>query len=253
MTTRQCRHRHDRTWSRTSVRRQGFAPGPAHGELLDHGDLALRLPDIIAFRNGMITNNYGGDPIDLDSAIASTSKCATELASSIRPVENIVTDAVEFDSNVMIVGAYGVLLDLDHGTYPHMTSSNPSVGRTCTGLGTGPGSNGGVVGVFKAYCTRDGVDPFPTENEGDAGDNIREMADEFCVTTDRAQRTRRFDRVAGRYFARVNGFDAMIITRLDTVDGTAKRINPRIAGSARKLRDSDAANPAEPARLVAAR
>ena len=150
----------------------------------------------------MITNNYGGDPIDLDSAIASTSKCATELASSIRPVENIVTDAVEFDSNVMIVGAYGVLLDLDHGTYPHMTSSNPSVGGTCTGLGTGPGSNGGV---------------------------------------------------AGRYFARVNGFDAMIITRLDTVDGTAKRINPRIAGSARKLRDSDAANPAEPARLVAAR
>ena len=82
----------------------------------------------------MIGNNYGGDPIDLDSAIASTSKCATELASSIRPVENIVTDAVEFDSNVMIVGAYGVLLDLDHGTYPHMTSSNPSVGRTCTGL-----------------------------------------------------------------------------------------------------------------------
>ena len=213
----------------------------------------LRLPDIIAFRNGMITNNCGGDPIDLDSAIASTSKCATELASSIRPVENIVTDAVEFDSNVMIVGAYGVLLDLDHGTYPHMTSSNPSVGGTCTGLGTGAGSNGGVVGVFKAYCTRDGVDPFPTENEGDAGDNFREMADEFCVTTDRAQRTRRFDGVAGRYFARVNGFDAMIITRLDTVDGTAKRINPRTAGSARKLRDSDAANPAEPARLVAAR
>ena len=138
----------------------------------------------------MIGNNYGGDPIDLDSAIASTSKCATELASSIRPVENIVTDAVEFDSNVMIVGAYGVLLDLDHGTYPHMTSSNPSVGRTCTGLGTGPGSNGGVVGVFKDYRTRDGVDPFPTENDG-SGDNIREIADKFCVTTDRAQRTLR--------------------------------------------------------------
>ena len=167
-------------------------------------------------------------------------------------MENIVTDAVEFDSNVMIVGAYGVLLDLDHGTYPHMTSSNPSVGRTCTGLGTRSGSNGGVVGVFKAYRTRDGVDPFPTENDG-SGDNIREIADKFYVTTDRAQRTRRVDGVAGRYFARVNGFDAMIITRLDTVDGTAKRINPRIAGSARKLRDSDAANPAEPARLVAAR
>ena len=73
------------------------------------------------------------------------------------------------------------------------------------------------------------MDPFPTENESDTGDNIREMADKFCVTTDSAQRIRRFDGVAGRYFARVNGFDTMIITRLDTADGTAQRINPRIA------------------------
>ena len=197
------------------VSRQGLRVG----ELLDPEDLALRLPEIVAFKNEVITKIYGGDPIDLDSVFALTNKWATELAAYIRPVENIVADTLESDDNVIVEGAQGALLDLDHGTYPFVTSSNPTVGGTLTGLGMGPRSYGGVAGVFKAYCTRVGSGPFPTEIEGDQGDRIREMAGEFGVTTGRARRIGWFDGVAGRYSARVNGFDAMIITRLDTLDG----------------------------------
>ena len=197
------------------VSRQGLRVG----ELLDPEDLALRLPDIIAFKNEIITKIYGGEPIDLDSVFELTNKWASELAAYIRPVENIIADTLGAGDNVIVEGAQGALLDLDHGTYPFVTSSNPTVGGTLTGLGMGPSSYGGVAGVFKAYCTRVGAGPFPTEIEGEQGDKIREMAGEFGVTTGRARRIGWFDGVAGKYSARVNGFDAMIITRLDTLDG----------------------------------
>ena len=189
------------------------------GELLDPENLALRLPEIVAFKNEIITKIYGGDPVDLDSVSALTNRWATELAAYIRPVENIVADALESDGNVIIEGAQGSLLDLDHGTYPYVTSSNPTVGGTLTGLGMGPGSYGGVAGVYKAYCTLVGAGPFPTEMLGEEGDRIREQAGEYGTTTGRPRRIGWFDGVAGRYSARVNGFDAMIITRLDTLDG----------------------------------
>jgi adenylosuccinate synthase len=197
------------------VSRQGLRVG----ELLDPEDLALRLPEIVGFKNEVITKIYGGDPIDLDSVFALTNKWASELAAYIRPVENIVADALESDGNVIVEGAQGALLDLDHGTYPYVTSSNPTVGGTLTGLGMGPRSYGGVAGVFKAYCTRVGAGPFPTELVGEEGDRIREQAGEYGTTTGRARRIGWFDGVAGRYSARVNGFDAMIITRLDILDG----------------------------------
>ena len=189
------------------------------GELLDPEDLALRLPEIVGFKNEIITKIYGGDPIDLDEVFALANKWACELAPYIRPVENLVADALENDGNVIVEGAQGALLDLDHGTYPYVTSSNPTVGGTLTGLGMGPRSYGGVVGVFKAYCTRVGAGPFPTEIHGEEGDTIREMAGEFGVTTGRARRIGWFDGVAAKYSARVNGFDGMIVTRLDTLDG----------------------------------
>ena len=189
------------------------------GELLDPEDLALRLPEIVGFKNEIITKIYGGDPIDLDEVFALANKWASELAPYIRPVENLVADALENDGNVIVEGAQGALLDLDHGTYPYVTSSNPTVGGTLTGLGMGPRSYGGVVGVFKAYCTRVGAGPFPTEIHGEEGDIIREMAGEFGVTTGRARRIGWFDGVAAKYSARVNGFDGMIVTRLDTLDG----------------------------------
>ncbi len=189
------------------------------GELLDPEDLALRLPDIVAFKNEIITKIYGGDPIDLDEVFELANKWASELAPYIRPVENLIADALESGGNVIVEGAQGALLDLDHGTYPYVTSSNPTVGGTLTGLGMGPRAYGGVAGVYKAYCTRVGAGPFPTEILGEKGDRIRMQANEFGTTTGRARRIGWFDGVAGRYSARVNGFDAMIITKLDILDG----------------------------------
>jgi len=197
------------------VARQGLRVG----ELLDPEELALRLPEIVSFKNEIITKIYGGDPVDIEDIIALTKKWATELAEYIRPVENLVADAIDNGENVIVEGAQGALLDLDHGTYPYVTSSNPTVGGTLTGLGMGPRSYGGVAGVFKAYCTRVGAGPFPTEIHGEEGDRIREMAGEFGVTTGRARRIGWFDGVAAKYSARVNGFDGLIVTRLDTLDG----------------------------------
>jgi adenylosuccinate synthase len=197
------------------VARQGLRVG----ELLDPEELALRLPEIVAFKNEIITKIYGGNPVDIEDIIAMTKKWANELAEYIRPVENLVADAIDNGENVIVEGAQGALLDLDHGTYPYVTSSNPTVGGTLTGLGMGPRSYGGVAGVFKAYCTRVGAGPFPTEIHGEEGDRIREMAGEFGVTTGRARRIGWFDGVAAKYSARVNGFDGLIVTRLDTLDG----------------------------------
>ena len=189
------------------------------GELLDPEDLTLRLPAIVAFKNEIITKIYGGDPIELNAVFEKANMWAGQLAPYIRPVENLIADALESDGKVIIEGAQGALLDLDHGTYPYVTSSNPTVGGTLTGLGMGPRSYGGVAGVFKAYCTRVGEGPFPSEIHGEEGDSIREQAGEFGTTTGRARRIGWFDAVAGRYSARVNGFDAMIITKLDILDG----------------------------------
>ena len=197
------------------VSRQGIRVG----ELLDAEDLNLRLSKIVGFKNELITKIYGGDPVDLDNIFEQTRKWASELAPYIKPVENLVAAAIDKKENVIVEGAQGALLDLDHGTYPFVTSSNPTVGGTLTGLGMGPNSYGGVAGVFKAYCTRVGAGPFPTEIHGEQGNRIREMAGEFGVTTGRARRIGWFDGVAAKYSARVNGFDGMIITRLDTLDG----------------------------------
>jgi adenylosuccinate synthase len=190
------------------------------GELLDPEDLALRLPEIVAFKNEIITKIYGGEPVELEAVFEKTKMWATELAPYIQPVENQIAEALENGGKVIVEGAQGALLDLDHGTYPFVTSSNPTVGGTLTGLGMGPRAYGGVAGVYKAYCTRVGTGPFPTELHGEEGERIRRQAgDEVGVTTGRPRRIGWFDGVAGRYSARVNGFDAMIITKLDILDG----------------------------------
>ena len=189
------------------------------GELLDPEDLMLRLPEIVKFKNEIITKIYGGKPVDTEAIFEKTTRWASELAAYIRPAEDLMSDALAEGENIILEGAQGSLLDLDHGTYPYVTSSNPTVGGALTGLGIGPRSFGGVAGVFKAYCTRVGSGPFPTELKDDVGDHIREKAQEFGTTTGRARRVGWFDAVAGRYSARVNGMDSIIVTRLDILDG----------------------------------
>ena len=121
----------------------------------------------------------------------------------------------------MFEGAQATLLDIDHGTYPFVTSSNASVGGVCTGLGVPPRAIGGVLGVAKAYTTRVGEGPLPTELSGALADRLRESGQEYGASTGRPRRCGWFDAVVVRYSARVNGLDALALTKLDVLDGLA--------------------------------
>ena len=119
----------------------------------------------------------------------------------------------------MFEGAQGTLLDIDHGTYPYVTSSNATIGGVCTGLGVGPRAIDTVLGVAKAYTTRVGEGPLPTELTGAIGDRLRETGKEFGAVTGRPRRCGWYDAVAVRYAVRVNGLDALALTKLDVLDG----------------------------------
>jgi len=189
------------------------------GELLSVDDLLERIPAIAEFNNRMIQFVYDGDPISVKSIADSIKRWADFLPTYIGRAEEALADAFEKDQKIIFEGAQGTLLDLDHGTYPYVTSSNPTVGGCLTGLGIGPQAFADVYGVFKAYCTRVGSGPFPTElSEADA-DALRQRAGEFGATTGRPRRIGWFDAVAARYSAVINGFTGIVITRLDILDG----------------------------------
>src|SRR5205809_562605 len=123
------------------------------------------------------------------------------------------------DLDLLFEGAQGTLLDIDHGTYPYVTSSNASVGGVCTGLGIPPKAIGGVLGVVKAYTTRVGAGPLPTELTGDMGNRLRDSGNEYGAVTGRPRRCGWYDAVAVRYGVRINGLDALALTKLDVLDG----------------------------------
>jgi adenylosuccinate synthase len=122
----------------------------------------------------------------------------------------------------MCEGAQGTLLDIDHGTYPYVTSSNATIGGVCTGLGVGPRFIEGVLGVAKAYTTRVGEGPLPTELTGEIGNRLRESGQEFGAVTGRPRRCGWYDAVVVRYAVRVNGLDALALTKLDVLDELAE-------------------------------
>ena len=130
--------------------------------------------------------------------------------------------ALKNGASILLEGAQGSLLDVDHGTYPYVTSSNATIGGVCTGLGVPPRAIDGVLGVAKAYTTRVGGGPLPTELTGDIGNRLRETGQEFGAVTGRPRRCGWYDAVAVRYAVRVNGIDALALTKLDVLDGMAE-------------------------------
>jgi adenylosuccinate synthase len=191
------------------------------GELLDISteDFLPRMKQAVDFKNAIITKIYGAEPISVDEVYDKCVGWSERLKDHIRPTELIVQDALDKGQNILLEGAQGTLLDLDHGTYPYVTSSSPSIGGACTGLGIGPRDIAGIIGVFKAYSTRVGSGPMTSEMFDATGENLREKAWEYGTTTGRARRIGWFDAVAGRYSARVNGFTSLVLTRLDVLDG----------------------------------
>jgi adenylosuccinate synthase len=148
---------------------------------------------------------------------------AQELGARLRPwmsdVSVALTKAMAEGRSILFEGAQGTMLDLDHGTYPYVTSSNATIGGACTGLGVGPRSVHAVLGITKAYTTRVGEGPFPTELRGADGDALRKKGNEFGAVTGRPRRCGWFDAVQVRHAVRVNGLDAVVITKMDVLDG----------------------------------
>ena len=147
-------------------------------------------------------------------------------------------ELLDADKVVVFEGAQGALLDIDHGTYPFVTSSNPIAGAACIGAGVGPKDIDEVWGVTKAYSTRVGAGPFPTELDGTLADEIRERGGEYGTTTGRARRVGWLDLVALRYAARINSLTALAVTKLDVLSGldTLVRLHALSGGRGRRVR-----------------
>jgi adenylosuccinate synthase len=189
------------------------------GDLLDlEGTLAARLEQALSFKNEVITKIYGEQPLALEEVLKQCAEWGDRLSPYIQPTEQLVQDLLHQGKNILLEGAQGTLLDIDHGSYPYVTSSSPSVGGACTGLGLNPQAIAGVLGVFKAYSTRVGAGPMPSEIHGEKAEELREMAHEYGVTTGRARRVGWFDAVAGQYSRQINGLTGMVLTRLDILD-----------------------------------
>ena len=192
--------------------------GVRAADLLDIEALMPRLENILEYTNAVVTKVYGGEALSFDEVFDKCRDWSVRLAQYIGPAEKIINQALAAGENVLLEGAQGVLLDLDHGTYPFVTSSNPTIGGASVGVGVSPTHIVGITGVFKAYTTRVGTGPLPTELNDNTGETIRELAQEFGTTTGRPRRVGWFDAVAAKYSLshqrlHVSGVDATGRTR----------------------------------------
>lgn len=158
------------------------------------------------------------EPIDFDLILSQYRQYTERLRPLVCDTSSFVNQAIRDGKSVLFEGAQGTMLDIDHGTYPFVTSSNASAGGACTGAGIPPTRINGIIGVSKAYITRVGAGPFPSEIEGPAADHIRKVGNEFGSVTGRPRRCGWFDVPLLHYTAIINGFDSMIITKLDVLD-----------------------------------
>jgi len=188
------------------------------GDLLDKEVLLERLRSMLDYKNIILTRVFGVSPLSLDEIYSQYCQYAIRLAPHIRETTIIIQEALERGDMVLLEGAQGALLDPDFGTYPYTTSSSPLAGGSSLGAGIGPSRITSVLGVFKAYCTRVGGGPMPTELKDETGDLIRKVAHEYGTTTGRARRCGWFDAVAARLSTRINGFTGVAITRFDILD-----------------------------------
>ena len=156
--------------------------------------------------------------MDWKPVLAQLLSHAERIRPMMRDVSVLLTQAIAAGQSLLFEGAQGTLLDIDHGTYPYVTSSNASVGGVCTGLGIPPRAIGRVLGVVKAYTTRVGEGPLPTELTGEMGNRLRESGNEYGAVTGRPRRCGWYDAVAVRYGVRINGLDALALTKLDVLD-----------------------------------
>lgn len=188
------------------------------GELRDVDALLARILEYFE-QNGAIYAALGIPAPDASALKAELGGYADVLSPYLANTTKMVWELLSNDKNVLLEGAQGTMLDIDHGTYPYVTSSSTISAGACIGLGLSPKDIGKVTGIVKAYCTRVGNGPFPTEDFGADGDRLREQGHEFGTTTGRPRRCGWFDAVATRFASRINGCDELAIMKLDVLDG----------------------------------
>ena len=187
-------------------------------DLLDRDVLARKIAANLEEKNQILTKVYGETKIDVDAIIAEYEAFDKKIDEYITDTALYLNKALADGKRIIAEGAQGALLDVDHGTYPYVTSSNPTSGGACTGLGIPPTAVTDIVGIVKAYCTRVGNGPFPTELLDATGERLRTIGQEFGATTGRPRRCGWFDAVALRYSAMINGITRIAITKLDVLD-----------------------------------
>jgi len=192
------------------------------GDLLEEEEFKSKLIRNVLDKNRVLEKIYAAAAFDADKIYREYMEYAQRLAPYITDTALLINQALERGEKVLFEGAQGTLLDIDHGTYPYVTSSNPTSAGACIGSGIGPTRVDKVIGVIKAYTTRVGAGPFPTELLDETGEEIRQKGREFGTTTGRPRRCGWFDAVIARFAARINGIDSFAVTKLDVMCGLEK-------------------------------
>ncbi len=223
----------ERFLGKAQIGTTGRGIGPAYGDkvarvgirvqdLLDPGILRDKLEAVLKEKNQVLVKVYNRKAIDVDSVHEEYLGYAEQLRPLIADTRLELARALDRDELVLLEGSQGTLLDVDHGTYPFVTSSSPTAGGAAVGSGIGPTRITRVIGILKAYTTRVGSGPFPTELLDEYGEHLRKVGAEVGVTTGRNRRTGWFDAVIARYATRVNGLTDLFLTKLDVLSGLEK-------------------------------
>ncbi len=188
-------------------------------DLLDEKILRQKVEAALEFKNQVLVKVYNRRALDPDQVVDTVLEQGARFAHRIADTRLLLDEALTRGETVLLEGSQGTLLDVDHGTYPFVTSSNPTAGGACAGSGIGPTRITAVMGILKAYTTRVGSGPFPTELRDEMAAWLRKTGGEIGVTTGRPRRVGWFDAVIGRYAARVNGITDFFLTKLDVLSG----------------------------------
>jgi adenylosuccinate synthase len=191
-------------------------------DLFDPGILRQKLDLVLREKNQVLAKVYNRRGIEPGAVAEEYVEYGERLRRYVADTAAVLNRALDEGKSVLLEGAQATLLDVDHGTYPFVTSSSPAAGGACAGSGIGPTRITTVIGIIKAYTTRVGAGPFPTELDGDQGDWLRKAGGEYGVTTGRPRRCGWFDAVIARYAARVNGVTDFFVTKLDVLSGLEK-------------------------------
>jgi adenylosuccinate synthase len=189
------------------------------GDLFNEASFAEKLKEVMEYHNFALTQYYGVDALDFEKVLADVLAQGEELKPLVEDITDTLHTAREAGESILFEGAQGSLLDIDHGTYPFVTSSNTTAGGVATGSGMGPMYLDYVLGITKAYTTRVGSGPFPTELSCDVGQHLGVKGHEFGATTGRKRRTGWFDAVAVKHAIRINSISGICLTKLDVLDG----------------------------------